>query len=94
MVKMEQWLARKAEEKRRLYEQYGKALEKDHKGEYVAISPDGKTILGTRLGEVLRQAIDTFGSGNFALARVGHRTLARWLKIIPLRLSAFLPSQI
>ena len=32
-----------------LYERYGKPLEAEHWGEFVAISPDGRTILGTHL---------------------------------------------
>jgi hypothetical protein len=66
---------------RQLYERYGRPLESAHKGEYIAISPDGKTILGSRAAEVLRQAIDAFGSGNFALRRVGYRTFGRWLTL-------------
>ncbi len=80
MVNIEEWLGHKAEEKRELYERYGKPLERNHKGEYVAISREGRVILGKRAGEVLRQAIDTFGSGNFGLFRVGHRSFSRWLR--------------
>ncbi len=83
MTTLQDWLSQKAQEKKRLYEQYGTPLEQDHGGEYVAISPDGRTILGTTMGEVLRQAVNTFGSGNFALARVGHSTLATWLSLNP-----------
>ena len=79
MVSREIWLAQKAKQKKRLYEQYGKPFEKDHNGEYLAISEDGRTILGDRLGEVLHTAVDTFGRDNFALARVGHETVEKWL---------------
>lgn len=75
------WLAERAKEKQNLYERYGKPLEDSHKGEYLAIGPEGQTILGKRSGEVLRKALDTFGRGNFGLFRVGHRAFARWLKI-------------
>ena len=81
MTDMKGWLEQRAEEKRRLYQQYGKPLEKAHTGEYVAIGPGGRTILGKRAGEVLQQAVDAFGERNFGLFRVGHRTFARWLKI-------------
>jgi len=74
------WLERRAKEKQPLYEQYGKALEQEHKGEYVAITPSGETILGKRMGEVAQKAVDTFGSGNFGIFRVGHDTLTQWLK--------------
>ena len=81
MTDLKSWLSRRAEEKQHLYEEFGKPLEEAHKGEYLAIGPDGHTILGTRSGEVLRKALDNFGSGNFGLFRVGHRTFARWLKL-------------
>ncbi len=73
------WLAEKAKKDRQLYEQYGRPLEKEHEGDCLAIGPDGQTILGENDVEVLRQAIDTFGSGNFAFVRVGRRTFGQWL---------------
>ena len=53
---LQEWLAQRAENKQLLYEQYGKALEKDHTGEYVAIGPDGKTILGKGSGRGFTQS--------------------------------------
>ena len=64
---------------RLLYRKYGRPLETDHKGEYIAINPEGKTVHGPRAGEVLRRAVDAFGSGNFGLFRLGHRAFAEWL---------------
>ena len=58
MPDMQTWYAKKAEEQKRLYEQYGKSLEKEHTGEYVAITPDGQTIIGKWMGEVLHDAVD------------------------------------
>ena len=81
VTEVEQWMAWRAKEDDRLYAQYGKPLEKEHTGEYVAIGPDGQTILGKRAGEVLQKAVDIFGERNFGLFRVGHRTFARWLNI-------------
>ena len=46
-----------------LYERYGKPLEAEHWGEFVAISPDGRTILGTHLAEVEDNALRQFGKG-------------------------------
>ena len=66
-----EWVSRKLEEQRRLYEKYGKPLEKKHRGEYVAISLEGEIILDKRLGEVLVRAVETFGQDNFALVRIG-----------------------
>ena len=71
----------RSQEDARLYEQHGKPLEKEHKGEIVAIGPDGETILARRSGEVLRQAVNAFGSGNFALRRVGYDYVERWVTL-------------
>ena len=62
-------------------EKYGKPLEKKHKGEFIAISLEGEIILDKRLGELLKQATDTFGHDNFAMARVGHDAMAEWLHV-------------
>ena len=75
------WFVREAKQKERLYAQYGKPLESAHKGEYVAISRDGRTIVGKRMGEVLHKAEEDFGGGNFSMARIGYPALARWLAI-------------
>ena len=78
MVANSEWMERKLEEQRRLYEKYGRALEKEHTGEFVAISLEGEIILDRRLGELLKRAMDTFGPDNFAMARVGHDAMAEW----------------
>ena len=54
-----------------LYEQYGKVLEPEHTGEYVAISEDGRLIVGVDDLAVSSQAIAQFGSGQFAFRRIG-----------------------
>ena len=46
-----------------LYEQYGKPLEAEHWGEFIAISPDGRTLLGSDMAEVLDNALRQFGGG-------------------------------
>jgi len=79
MVKMKEWLLGRARDKQPLYQRYAKPLEEEHKGEYLAVGPAGETILGKRAGEVLREAVESFGSRNFALLRVGHTTFGSWL---------------
>jgi len=59
---------------RALYEQYGKTLEAEHNGEYVAISTSGKTILGKSLKEVVTNALAQFGKGNFVF-KIGSRAV-------------------
>lgn len=81
MTNLNEWLANKSQQDHQLYERYGKPLEKDHTGEYIAITSEGKTILGKSDVEILKKAIETFGSGNFAFLRLGHRTFGRWLSL-------------
>ena len=81
MTELEQWMASRVEEDERLYNQYGKRLEKEHTGEFVAIGSDGKTILGTDDNEVFCKAVDSFGSGNFGIFRIGYPALEKWLAV-------------
>ncbi len=81
MVDLKQWLSKRAEADRSLYEKYGEPLEASHRDQFVAISDDGQTIVGAEDVEVLEQAIQRFGSGNFALRRIGHATMGRWLSL-------------
>ena len=81
MTHDQEWMERKLEEQRQLYEKFGKPLEKEHKGEFIAISLEGEILLDRRLGELLKQAIDEFGPDNFAMARVGHDSMAEWLHV-------------
>jgi hypothetical protein len=57
-----------------LYEQFGKPLEAEHKGEYVVISNSGKTIVGKNLTEVVTHSIEQFGKGNFVF-KIGSRAV-------------------
>ncbi|MGH2588941.1 MAG: hypothetical protein ACRDJE_28800 [Dehalococcoidia bacterium] len=56
----------------RLYERYGKPLEAEHWGEYVAITSDGRTLLAPTLAEALAQSAEVFGGGGFVF-KVGPR---------------------
>lgn len=60
-----------------LYERYGRPLEARHRGEYLAVSADGKTILGTDLLQVAQKATDIFGPGHF-IFKVGERSVGKW----------------
>jgi hypothetical protein len=61
----------------RLYEQYGKPLEAQHTGQYVAIFPDGRTIVGPTRLAVAEQALRAVGRGSF-LFKIGTRVVGRW----------------
>ena len=65
------------EEAAQLYERYGKPLEGEHRGEYLAISPEGQTLLGPTLLEVVQKAGTAFGAGNFVF-KVGEKTVGKW----------------
>lgn len=71
-------LERQVDRDDHLYEQFGKPLEMTHLGEFVAISTDGRVIVGLDDIEVLKQAITLFGPGHFAFRRIGSKTLGKW----------------
>lgn len=71
-------LHRRAEEDEELYDVFGKQFEAEHRGKFVAIAPDGRTIIDSDQVRVLEQAVSQFGSGNFALRKIGSRALGRW----------------
>lgn len=56
-------------------------MEQEHKGKFVAIGPDGQTIFGKSMMEVFPKSVEKFGSGKFALARIGRDALGRWLTV-------------
>jgi hypothetical protein len=74
MAESSQQLTEQAE---KLYEQYRRPLEQKHRGEYVAIFPDGRFVLGESRLEVLDQALARFGPGSF-LFKIGEKVVGRW----------------
>jgi hypothetical protein len=78
-AELDQWRAERDRKDVILYEQFGRPLEPAHNGEFVAISDDGRTILGSEELDVTDRAIEQFGSGNFALRRIGARAEVRVL---------------
>ncbi len=60
-----------------LYEKYGKPMEEEHQGEYLAISPQGKTLLGNDLLDLMKTATDIFGPGNL-IFKVGEKAVGKW----------------
>jgi hypothetical protein len=61
----------------RLYEQYGRPLEAEHWGEFVAIAQDGRTLLGSSLWDLTDQAIEELGPG-FVMFKVGEKAVGTW----------------
>ena len=77
------WIAARAAEDDRLYDRYGKPLEPEHTGKFVAISQDGRLIIGTDELRVVQQAVEQFGPGAFALRRIGAAAEIRWRRAYP-----------
>ncbi len=62
----------------RLYKEYGKPLEKEHRGEFLAVSQKGKMILGTNLLKLAQKASKILGPGNF-IFKIGDIAVGKWL---------------
>lgn len=77
-IRVPRWVAKRAKLDDQLYERYGKALEKEHTGEFVAIAEDGRLIIGEDELAVAKQARDRFSAGHFALRRIGADAEIRW----------------
>lgn len=60
-----------------LYAKYGRRFEPEHVGEYLAISPRGKTVLAPTLAEVVHRAAEELGPGGFVY-RVGELAAVRF----------------
>lgn len=60
-----------------LYQRYVKPLEKDHQGEYVAVSGDGKLVLAPSVIELVEKAEKELPPGNF-LFKVGDIAIDTW----------------
>ena len=75
---VEAWIAERARADDRLYERYGRPLESEHAGQFVAIGDDGDLLLGDDEFAVATEAAHRFGRGAFALRRIGADAEARW----------------
>ncbi len=64
------------EEMDTIYDRFVAPLEREHWGEFVAVSKDGRIILGPNDREVFFKAKDAFGPGNF-LFKIGPRAVGR-----------------
>lgn len=77
-LEVREWIARRAQKDEELYQRHGTALELEHTGKFAAISDDGRIFLGNHELDVAMQAVKEFGSGNFALRRIGYKENIRW----------------
>lgn len=60
------------------YNRYGKPLEREHKGKFVAVSLKGQVLVANSLVKAMKQANDTFGPGGFVF-KIGQRAVGEWL---------------
>lgn len=60
-----------------LYERYGKPLEAEHAGEFVAITPDGRTLVAPTLDAAMVNGAAQFGPGNFVF-KVEDLVVGKW----------------
>lgn len=55
-----------------VYEKYGKPLEKDHKGEFACITPEGDFVLGKTSIDAIKNA-EKEGLENFIIFKIGEK---------------------
>ena len=61
----------------RLYEEFGRPLEAEHRGEYAAIAPDGRSVVAPTLVQAIVDGRKAFGAGNFVF-KIGERVAVTW----------------
>ncbi len=66
-----------SEEMEALYDQFVRPLEGEHWGKFVAVSLDGRVLLGDDREAVALEALQQFGSGNFVMMRVGLKVVGK-----------------
>ena len=67
---------RALEEMDAVYDRYARPMEEEHWGEFVAVSPDGRTLLGPAARDVTLAAKEAFGTGSYVF-RIGPRVVGR-----------------
>lgn len=63
-----------------LYERFGKPHRETHEGKWIAVSLDGQVIIRATAGELIWDASEAFGDGNFSMRKLadfpGHQMLS------------------
>jgi hypothetical protein len=65
------------EEMEAIYDRHLRSLEQEHWGKFVAVSLDGRVLLGEEELAVFQEALRDFGSGNFVMMRVGLKVVGK-----------------
>jgi hypothetical protein len=66
-----------------IYERFVRPLESQHRGEFVAVHPDGRVIIDKDDIKVVDQALQQFGPGTFMLLKVGSKGVGKWRRQRP-----------
>ena len=61
-----------------LYDRFVRNLESQHRGDFVAVHPDGQVIVDKNDVEVVDRALKQFWPGNFVLLKIGSRGVGKW----------------
>ena len=61
-----------------LYDRFVKGLESQHRGDFVAVHPDGQVIVDKDDVKAVDRALKQFGAGNFVLLKVGSKGVGKW----------------
>lgn len=62
-----------------LYNKFGKPLEKDHWGKYIAVSKDGKIVISADLIDVFKKS-ESFHSQSY-IFKVGEKAVYKWRRL-------------
>ena len=61
-----------------LYARYGKPLEAEHSGEFIAISTQGKVVRAPTLQQVLDLSLEQLGKGSYVFRLGADRSVIKW----------------
>lgn len=61
-----------------LYARYGKPLEAEHSGDFIAISTQGKIVRAPTLQQVLDLSLEQLGKGSYVFRLGADRSVIKW----------------
>ncbi len=61
-----------------LYARYGKPLEAEHPGDFIAISTQGKVVRAPTLQQVLDLSLEQLGKGSYVFRLGADRSVIKW----------------
>ena len=61
-----------------LYARYGKPLEAEHSGDFIAVSTQGKVVRAPTLQQVLDLSLEQLGKGSYVFRLGADRSVIKW----------------